>query len=297
MKINNEIASFDRVILACGGFESSTSWRARYLGPNWDLARVRGTRFNTGDGIRIAEKVGAELCGNWSGCHAVAWDLNAPEYGDLSIGDNFQKHSYPLGLMVNTQGERFVDEGADFRNFTYAIYGKAILEQPAQTAWQLFDQKTIPLLRDEYRIKQVTKHSAESIHGLALKIGVEPDALERTISQFNKAVDQTVPFNPAIRDGKGTRGLSVAKSNWAQPIDSPPYEAFGVTCGITFTFGGIRINSSAQVLDQSGSPIEGLYAAGEIVGGIFYFNYPGGSGLTSGSVFGKIAGEASTLPL
>jgi len=291
-----EQVSFDRVILACGGFESSAEWRTRYLGPNWDLARVRGTRYNTGDGLRMAMNLGAEACGNWSGCHAVAWDLNAPDYGDLDVGDNFQKHSYPLGILVNNEGKRFLDEGADFRNFTYAKYGREILAQTNQTAWQIFDQKVAPLLRDEYRIKQVTRYSASSLKELASRMGVHGNSFLETAETFNHAVNQDIPFNPAIKDGRGTVGLEVPKSNWAQALDKPPFEAYGVTCGITFTFGGIRINEKAQVLDQSGSPIPGLYAAGELVGGLFYFNYPGGSGLTSGAVFGKIAGREAARP-
>ena len=288
-------ATFDRVILACGGFESNAAWRTRYLGPGWDLAKVRGTRFNTGDGINMAADLGAEMCGNWSGCHAVAWDLNAPDYGDLQVGDSFQKHSYPLGILVNHDGERFVDEGADFRNFTYAKYGREILLQPMQTAWQIFDAKVTHLLRDEYRIKQVTKCSSDTISGLATSMSIDPAALSQTIESFNESVDKTTPFNPSIKDGKSTLGLNLPKSNWAQTIDTPPYEAYGVTCGITFTFGGLRVNESAQVMDQTGNPIPGLFAAGEIVGGLFYFNYPGGSGLTSGSVFGRIAGRDKSL--
>src|SRR6266567_3152743 len=124
------------VVLACGGFEANTEWRTRYLGPGWDLAKVRGSRFNTGDGIRMALDIGAAPRGNWSGCHAVQWEMNAPEFGALSVGDQFQKHSYPFGVMVNATGKRFVDEGADFRNYTYAKYGRVILEQPGQFAWQ-----------------------------------------------------------------------------------------------------------------------------------------------------------------
>jgi tricarballylate dehydrogenase len=112
----DELLAADAVVLASGGFEANPAWRARYLGPGWDLARVRGTRFNTGDGIRMGIDVGAATRGHWSGCHAVGWDANAPEFGDLAVGDGFQKHSYPFGIMVNTRGLRFVDEGADFRN-------------------------------------------------------------------------------------------------------------------------------------------------------------------------------------
>jgi tricarballylate dehydrogenase len=106
------------VVLACGGFEANAEWRTRYLGPGWELAKVRGTRFNTGDGIRMALDIGASPHGNWSGCHAVGWDNNAPEFGDLAVGDGFQKHSYQFGIMVNADGQRFVDEGADIRNYT-----------------------------------------------------------------------------------------------------------------------------------------------------------------------------------
>src|SRR5438309_2723184 len=158
------------VVLACGGFEANAEMRTRYLGPGWDLAKVRGTRFNTGDGIRMALDIGAMPYGNWSGCHAVAWDRNAPEFGDLAVGDNFQKHSYPFGLMINAKGERFVDEGADFRNYTYAKYGRAILEQPSHFCWQVFDSKVTHLLRDEYRIRQVTKAKADTLEELASKL-------------------------------------------------------------------------------------------------------------------------------
>src|SRR6476659_7437159 len=155
------------VVLACGGFESNSEWRTRYLGPGWDLAKVRGTRFNTGDGIRMALEIGAAPRGNWSGCHAVGWDRNAPEFGDLAVGDGFQKHSYPFGIMVNARGERFVDEGADFRNYTYAKYGAVILAQPAQFAWQIFDAKVLDRLRDEYRIKRMTKAQADTLEELS----------------------------------------------------------------------------------------------------------------------------------
>ena len=291
----NDVYHADAVILACGGFESSTTWRTRYLGAGWDLARVRGTRFNTGDGIEMAMDIGAATRGHWSGCHAVAWDLNAPEYGDLEVGDSFQKHSYPLGILLNTDGERFLDEGADFRNFTYARYGAEILAQPQQTAWQIFDAKVIPLLRDEYRIRKVTRVRADTVEALAEKIdSMNATAMVATIEAFNAAVEDAVAFDPAVKDGRGTVGLAIPKSNWANRLDTPPYEAYGVTCGVTFTFGGLHVDRQARVLSQTGEPVRGLYAAGELVGGLFYFNYPGGTGLTSGAVFGRIAGVAAS---
>jgi tricarballylate dehydrogenase len=287
------------VVLACGGFESNTEWRTRYLGPGWELARVRGTRFNTGDGIRMALEIGASPFGNWSGCHAVGWDYNAPEFGDLDVGDGFQKHSYPWGIMVNARGRRFVDEGADFRNYTYAKYGRVILEQPDQFAWQVFDRKVLHLLRDEYRIKRVTKVSSDTIEGLAKKLeGVDEEAFVAEIGTYNAAVQDGIPFNPNVKDGRGTKGLAVPKSNWANRIDEPPFEAYQVGCGLTFTFGGLRIDpATGQVVDTDMEPIPGLYAAGELVGGIFYFNYPGGTGLMSGTVFGRLAGSSAAESL
>jgi len=284
----------DAVVLAAGGFQANAEWRTRYLGPGWDLARVRGTRFNTGDGIRMALDAGAMPWGNWSGCHAVGWELNAPPFGDLAVGDGFQKHSYPLGIMLNARGERFVDEGADFRNYTYAKYGRAVLEQPGHFAWQLFDAKVTHLLRDEYRIREVTKVRADTLEDLAAKMeGVDPQGALKTIDAFNGAVKTDVPFDPNVLDGRGTEGLAVPKSNWANPLDTPPYEAYGITCGITFTFGGLRIDGAARVIDTEGEAIPGLFAAGELVGGLFYHNYPGGTGLTAGAVFGRIAGTTA----
>jgi tricarballylate dehydrogenase len=282
------------VVLACGGFQADRAWRASYLGRDWDLAKVRGTRFNTGDGLRMALEAGAAPAGHWSGCHAVAWDYNAPEYGDLSVRDGFQKHSYPFGVLVNRHGRRFLDEGADFRNYTYAKYGRVILEQPGQFAWQVFDNRVAHLLRDEYRIREVTKVQADTVDDLARRMGdVDVHAFVDEIDRYNAAVQTDVPFDPTILDGRGTVGLPVVKSNWANLIDEPPFVAYKVTCGITFTFGGLRITPNAQVVDHDGEPIPGLFAAGEIVGGLFYHNYPGGTGLTAGSVFGRRAGSAA----
>jgi tricarballylate dehydrogenase len=282
------------VVLAAGGFQANPEWRARYLGPGWELAKVRGTRFNTGDVIRMALDIGAAPVGNWSGCHAVAWERNAPEFGDLAVGDQFQKHSYPWGIYLNAHGKRFVDEGADFRNYTYAKYGGVILAQPGQFAWQVFDAKVKAQLRDEYKIRQVTKRTANTLEELVKQLDdVDADAALKEIKAYNAAVRTDIPFNPNVKDGRCTTGLAIPKSNWANTLDTPPFEAYAVTCGITFSFGGLRINTDAQVMSTDGEPIPGLFAAGELVGGIFYFNYPGGTGLTNGAVFGRIAGTSA----
>ncbi|MCE2879088.1 MAG: FAD-dependent tricarballylate dehydrogenase TcuA [Comamonadaceae bacterium] len=285
------------VVLACGGFEANPQWRARYLGPGWELAKVRGTRFNHGEGIQMALDVGAQSRGHWSACHSVCWDHNAPATGDLRVGDAFQKFSYPLGIMVNARGHRFVDEGEDLRIKTYSKMGQRILEQPEQFAWQVFDGKVIKLLRDEYRIRQVTRVRADTLQELAGKLeGVDPKGFLDEVARYNAAVQQVQPFDPQVKDGRATQGLTINKSNWAQTIDEPPFEAYQVGCGITFTFGGIAVQASnSQVIDRADLPIPGLYSAGEMVGGLFYFGYPGGSGLMAGAVFGRLAGRSAAL--
>ena len=283
------------VVLAAGGFQANPEWRTRYLGPGWDLAKVRGTRYNTGDGIRMALDIGASPCGNWSGCHAVQWEMNAPEFGDLAVGDQFQKHSYPFSIMINATGKRFVDEGADFRNYTYAKYGRVVLEQPGQFAWQIFDQKTKHLQRDEYRIRQMTKVTADTIEEFAQKARRREC---RAVRAHHRRVEQggarRCPVQSRTsRTAAAPKGSRSTRATGRTRSTRRLYEAYAVTCGITFTFGGLRINTDCEVLNTDYQPIRGLYAAGELVGGLFYFNYPGGSGLCAGAVFGKIAGTAA----
>jgi tricarballylate dehydrogenase len=284
------------VILACGGFEANAAWRSRYLGKGWDLAKVRGTKYNTGDGLEMALRIGAQPCGHWSGCHSVGWERYAADFGDYALTDDYERDSYPFSIMVNAEGKRFLDEGADIRNYTYAKYGRIILEQPEQFAWQVFDAKVKHLLRPEYSSKHVTRVTANTLEELAGKLeGVNAGEALKTIRAYNVAVKRGVPFDPNVKDGLRTEGLEIPKSNWANPIDAPPFEAYAVTCGITFTFGGLRITTEGQVVDTNHQPIIGLYAAGEMVGGLFYFNYPGSTGLTSGAIFGQLAGKSAAL--
>ena len=150
------------------------------------------------------------------------------------------------------------------------------------------------VLRPEYGISRVTKVRAETLEELAGKLeDVNAEGFLRTVHAFNTAARTDAPFDPYTRDGRGTIGLEPAKSNWANAIAEPPFEAYATTCGITFTFGGLRVDADAQVLDHDAAKIAGLYAAGEMVGGIFYFNYPSGAGLVSGAVFGRLAGASA----
>ena len=281
------------VILACGSFEANKKMRIEHLGEEWEKAIVRGTEFNTGDGITMALAVGAQKYGEWSGCHSIGTDYNAPKVGDFKKpGDIYKKSSFPLGLMVNREGNRFVDEGADFRNYTYAKYGREVLKQPGQIAFQVFDAQVRPLLRKEYNLEEATFYKADHLEELAEFMSVDKEQFLKTISEYNAAV-QEGDYNPTVKDGKGTIGITPPKTNWALQLNQAPYYAYPLTCGITFAFGGLHVNQDAEVLNKDGEPITGLFAAGEMIGGIFYKNYPGGSGLMSGAVFGKLAGTAA----
>lgn len=281
------------VILANGSFEADREKRKEHIGEEWQAAIVRGTEYNTGDGLDMALAAGAQKFGQWSGCHSIGTDSNAPTVGDFKKpGDIYKKHSYPLSIMLNQDGQRFVDEGADFRNYTYAKYGREILKQPGHVAYQLFDAKTRPLLREEYNLTEATFYEAATLEALVNQLPVDKEQFLATIGEYNSAV-QEGEFNPSVKDGKRTEGIVLPKTNWANTVEEGPFYAYPVTCGITFSFGGIHTDPKGQVLDEKQQPIRGLYAAGEMVGGIFYHNYPGGSGLMSGAVFGKIAGSSA----
>lgn len=276
------------VILACGGFEANAEMRLRYLGAGWDLVKVRGSRFNTGLMLHKALSAGAAASGHWAGCHATPVDADAPDFGRVELVDTMSRYSYLYGLLVNAAGDRFVDEGEDEVWRTYAKTGAAIRAQDGSIAYQLFDAKTIHLLEPRY--STATPVRADTLGDLAQRLGLPTDRLVATVKRYNAAV-QPGSFDPFRKDGVCTSGVQPPKSNWALPFDTPPYAAFRVTCGITFTYGGLATNHDAQVLDFTGRPMPGLYAVGEISGGGFYFNYPAGSGLMRGAIFGRIAGH------
>jgi tricarballylate dehydrogenase len=281
----------DSVVLAAGGFEANPRLRREHLGEGWERARVRGTPLNTGDMITAAIAAGAGTHGDWGTCHSVAWDAWFPgNESNREVTNQLTRSGYPLGIVVNKRGERFVDEGADFRNYTYARYGASILAQPEGLAFQIFDATTRPQLRtEEYDLPGASVVVADTFDELAARMDVDAETLQRTIRGFNAAIDRTVPLDLAVLDGRAAH-VEPPKSNWAIPLETPPYYAFPVTCGITFTFGGLRADTHGRVLDGSGRPIPGLFVCGEMLGGLFSGNYPGGTGLTSGAVFGRRAG-------
>ncbi len=296
--VGDETIAADAVVLASGGFEASEDLRAEYIGPDWSVAKVRGTPMNTGDGLKMAYACGAAAYGKYDGCHATPMDLHMKDFGNLDLPPkerkNYRKICYFLGVMLNANGARFVDEGINFRNYTYAQFGRAVLEQPGHFAWQIFDSKVFELLYGEYHFHDASFVEAETLDALiGMLEGVDADAARQTLNDYNGAVDEVTPFDPTILDGKSTLGLELAKSNWAQKIDTGPFRAYPVTGGITFTYGGLKIDGCGRVLRSDERPIEGLHACGELIGGVFFGGYPGGSGLTSGTVFGYRAGRGA----
>lgn len=306
------------IILAAGGFEANPRMRSQFLGPGWDLGHVRGTPYNTGEVLEMSIRdLGARQTGHWSGCHSVAWDADSPaNTGDRVTSNEFTKSGYPLGITVNRTGERFFDEGSDIRNYTYAKFGKAILAQPGGVAFQVWDSQGIPWLRsEEYRDEVVRKTYGQSVEELASKLekseGLESAArLVDTVREFNEAVARhreehhDAKWDPAVKDGLSTqssqKSLRIPKSNWALPLTKGPFMATKVCCGVTFTFGGLAVDpkTSGVISESTGRAIPGVYCCGEMLGGLFYENYPGGSGLTSGATFGRRAGiKAAALVL
>ena len=296
--VNVEKVMADAVIVSSVVVEANDELRKSYIGNNWIKAKVRGTPHNTGDGLKMALEIGAAKHGLYDGCHATPMDLHMKNYGGLDLEPserkNYRKICYFLGIMINANGKRFLDEGKNFRNYTYAQYGKKVLDQPGHFAWQIFDSKVFDLLYEEYTFHDAHFVEADTIDELIKKIdGVDKTETKKTIDQYNNSVDLNTTFDPTILDGKSTKGLEIEKSNWAQKIDQSPFKAFPVTGGITFTYGGLKVDKNGSVLDVKDNPIKGLFACGELVGGVFFNGYPGGSGLTSGAVFGRMAGYGS----
>lgn len=277
------------VVLASGGFQASAEARVRYLGSNWEWALVRGTRYNTGAVLDRAITAGASTTGQWSAAHAVPVDA-----GPLSrdaIGDETARYSYPYGITINANGERFFDEGEDDMNLTYSAVGRRLMEQPGGKGFQLFDAKTVGLL--EARYETATPMVADSLEALADDLGIDRAALVRTVTAFNTACGDG-EFDAFAKDGMRARPPGQpAKSNWAQPIDTAPYRAYRVTTGITFTLAGVAVDEASRVLAASGRAMPGLFACGEVVGGFIANRVPGGTAIMKSAVTALAAGESA----
>jgi tricarballylate dehydrogenase len=287
------------IVLACGSFEANPEMRARYLGPGWDMVHIRGVPFNTGDGLRMAMNIGAMPHGSWSTCHASPQDVAMPPCTipiSYTTKRSYARYMYPYSIMVNMNGERFIDEGEDLRGRTYAKTGRAILAQPGGVAFQILDAKARRMELYPTNYETATRVKADTLEKLADNLGiVNVENFIKTVREFNGAI-QPGEFNPDRHrlDGKHTAGITPRKSNYSMSIEEPPFEGFPVRCGMTFTYGGLRIDPrSGQVQHVAGRPIGGLYAAGEMAGGLWVGNYASGSGMMAGATFGRIAGTGA----
>ena len=270
-------------IVCSGGFQANPEMRARYLGPNADIMKTRGSRHNTGEVLEMMLRLGAAPAGNWQGAHASPIDAGAAE---VESGDAVNRYGYCWGITVNALGRRFIDEGEAEISYTYAKTGWAVLREPGGVAYQLGDAKhPMTYMPDEPIF-------ADSIEELARIIGVDPAPLTDTVEKFNAAIDTSIPYDRTVRDGRRTNGLSPDKSNWAISLDTPPYFAIPVTGGITFTFGGVKVDTNAQVVANGGRPIRGLFASGDVVG-LFFHNYASMTGQTRNLVFSRRAAAAA----
>ena len=274
------------VVLASGGFESNLAWLGEVWGPAADNFIVRGTPFNTGRVLRLMLDAGAEPVGEAKACHAIAVDARAPKFDG---GIVTRLDSIPLGIVVNAQGLRFYDEGEEFWPKRYAIWGSLVAEQPDQIAYAITDQKVAGLFMPSI----FPAIERQTLGELAAALGVPPEAFEDTVHNFNRAV-RPGRFDLAALDDCRTEGVVPQKSHWAQTLDAPPFCAYPLRPGITFTYLGVRVNAEARVLMRNGQAAENIHAAGEIMAGnILRRGYVAGVGMTIGTVFGRIAGEGA----
>lgn len=282
------------VVLGCGGFEANVQMRTQHIGPLVGAAKVRGTPYNQGDGLRMAmNDLGAMPWGQWSGCHATPISADWGNFAPRELTDRSNRLSYLYGVMINRNGRRFVNEGEDGAMFTYAKYGRAILAEPGAKAYQVFDSQVVHLLEPRYSTSKPLM--ADTLEALVAQMDVDDKAQAlKTLQEFNAAArNASEGFDPTQKDGLCSRGLTPEKTNWALKLDKPPFYAYTATGGITFTFGGLKVDESARVIGTDWRPIPGLHACGEMVGGLFYDNYPAGTGLVSGATFGRIAGRSA----
>ncbi len=274
------------VVVAAGGFEANLDWLREAWG---DAARnflIRGTPYNTGTMLRALLDAGAAPVGDPRECHAVAIDGRAPKFDG---GIVTRLDCLPLGIVVDRDAARFYDEGEDVWPKRYAIWGKLVARQPGQIAHSIVDAK----VRGLFMPSVYPAIEATSIRELAARLDLPAERLETTVVAFNEAV-QPGTFDHTTLDGCRTLGLTPEKTHWAQRLDTPPYAAYPLRPGITFTYLGVRVDAEARVLAADGAPFENVYAAGEIMAGnVLRKGYIAGIGMTIGTVFGRIAGESA----
>ena len=274
------------LVAACGGFEANIEWLKQYWGAAADNFLIRGTPYNKGAVLKMLLEAGVAAVGDPTQCHAVAIDARAPKF-DGGIATRLD--SVIFGIVVNRDAQRFYDEGEDTWPKRYAIWGRLVAQQPGQIAYSIVDEKSIRLFMPSI----FPAVSAPTIAELAAKLTLDPAALDQTVRDFNAGV-RPGTFDASVLDDCRTQGLAIPKSHWARALDTPPYYAYPLRPGITFTYLGLRVNEEARMLMQDGAPAGNMYAAGEIMAGnVLGKGYLAGIGMTIGAVFGRIAGEGA----
>jgi tricarballylate dehydrogenase len=272
------------LVAAAGGFEANIEWLKQYWGEAADNFLIRGTPYNRGAILKLLLAKGVQEIGDPTQCHAVAIDARAPKFD----GGIITRHdSVVFGIVVNRDAQRFYDEGEDIWPKRYAIWGRLVAAQPGQIAYIIFDSS----VRHSFMPTLFPPIESDSIGGLAAKLELDPTALETTIAEFNAAV-RPGTFDHTILDDCRTEGVTPPKTHWARRIEAPPYLAYPVRPGITFTYLGTRVNKQTRMLMQDGTLSANMFAAGEIMAGnVLGQGYAAGIGMTIGSVFGRIAGR------
>lgn len=275
------------VVLACGGFEGNPEMLARYV-QNANHARpiARGGYYNRGEGIEMALAAGAAGCGDFQRFHAEPID---PRSGIAEPA----LFIFPFGILVNSAGRRFTDEAPGPVDATYESVTREVLRQPGGSAWVLLDEsiEDVPGYRAAIRTDQPPV-VADTLAELARRLDLPAEALVETVEEYNAACGPAEHFDPSRPDGLSTTGLDVRKSHWSRPLDRGPFRAYPIACANVFTFGGLKANARAEVLDADGSVMTGLYVAGETMG-IYFGTYTGSTSVLRGAVFGRIAGQAA----
>jgi tricarballylate dehydrogenase len=278
------------VVVASGGFQANLGWLEEAWGAAARNFIVRGTEYAQGTLLRQLLDEGMEAVSEADQCHAIALDARAPKF-DAGIVSRVD--SVPFSIMVNRAAERFYDEGEDFWPKRYAIWGRLIAKQPEQIAWSIVDAKALPLFMPSL----FPPVQSETVEGLAEALGLDPARLGRTVADFNAACTGG-SFDTTVHDGCGTKGLAIPKTNWARPLDAPPFYAWPMRPGITFTYLGVGVGEDAKVRMADGRPTPNIWAAGEVMAGnVLGQGYLAGTGMTIGAVFGRRAGESAAVTL
>ncbi|KZB61437.1 FAD-dependent tricarballylate dehydrogenase TcuA [Thalassospira sp. MCCC 1A02491] len=284
LNVGDQTITATAFVAAAGGFEANIEWLKEAWGEVAENFLIRGTPYNRGTLLRMLLDAGVQQIGEPDQCHAVAIDGRAPKFDG---GICTRVDCVSLGVVVNENAERFYDEGEDFWPKRYAIWGRLVADQPNQVAHVIIDQKA----KGGFMPPVFPAVVADTIPELAEKVGIDPVQLEKTIKEYNAAA-QPGSFDHTELDGLHTKGLAVNKTNWARTIDQPPYSAYSLRPGITFTYLGVEVSEKAQVQMASGQECPNVFAAGEIMAGnVLGQGYLAGIGMTIGNVFGRIAGS------